>query len=305
MKKFERVGVGIDFGDHGEKVLVSAASLARQSGAAIDLIHVLRPPPVYDRVLASVQSAPDLDAAASVAAERLDELAARAPLAGLTVRSHVGVGRPDVELVRIVGEAGDDLIVLGPSSRDSSPWLRIGRTAERVLRTASMPVLIAKKPLDATPRRIVAMTDFSDASAHALVEAASLARSWGAELVLIHVLEPIIFLQGWGAKLAGGSDIYAVDPADLEPEWEAILGRLDLDGVTLRHETAKGEVVPTLVARADALEADLVVLGTHGRTGLSHALLGSVAQSVLEETPLPVLVVRSDAESFILDQAGA
>lgn len=294
MAEVKRIGVGIDFREKTDEVLHSAARLARGTGAAIDLIHILRPPPAYDRVLVKLGQPPDVDRAVGEARDSLERMVATSPaLTGIAAKAHVHVGLPEVDLPLQAEQLHADVLLLGPSTRHRPGWFGLGRTAARVARQSRRPVLIAKRELAETPRHIVATTDFSEASFPALVEAAAWARRWGAELVLVHVLEPIFHLQGWSARIAGETDVYAIEPDDLEPEWQSLTGRLDLTGVQCRHQVVKGEAIDAIVGAAESVTADLLVVGTHGRSAIAHALIGSTAEAVLEAASCPVLVVPS------------
>jgi nucleotide-binding universal stress UspA family protein len=298
MKRLNRIGVGIDFRDKTDHVLASAARLARSSGAELDLIHVLRPPPVYDRVLVRVRDLPDTEKALANARHSLELLAASPVARGVVSATHVWLGIPEVEILERAAELGDDLLLVGPSTRRRAGWFGVGRTASRLVQRAHMPILVAKGDLAEKPARIVAATDFSEASRPALVEAVELAKLWNAELVLLHVLEPLFHLHGLTAKIAGESEVYAVEPSDLEPEWQSLAAHLDLEGLRHRHEVVKGEPVEAILTAVENAAADLLVVGTHGRSAVTRALLGSSAEAILEEYPGPVLIVPADAEVF-------
>src|SRR5690606_22012645 len=95
MQNVKRIGVGIDFREKTEEVLHSAARLARSSGAAIDLIHILRPPPAYDRVLVKLGQAADIDRALGEARASLERLVkTSSALTGISAKAHVHVGVP-------------------------------------------------------------------------------------------------------------------------------------------------------------------------------------------------------------------
>ncbi len=293
MNELKRVAVGIDFGTKTNWVLRSAVRLARRVDAAIDLIHVVRPPVKYTRILLGTRQMPDVDEITAAAREHLEALAAAEPLAGLAVSCQVAIGAPDVELTKIAEEQHDDLIVLGPSTRHRAGPFGAGRTPQRVVRKAAAPVLVVKRLLAETPSCVAVTTDFSIASEPAIEEAARFAKLWGAKLVLVHVIEPAIHLQGLVAKVAGASDIYTIEPKDLEPEWAALLESVDLGGLKAHREVVKGEPVEAIVSAVDQVCADLLVIGTHGRSGVARAVLGSTAEDVLAEATCPILVVRS------------
>jgi nucleotide-binding universal stress UspA family protein len=143
-------------------------------------------------------------------------------------------------------------------------------------------------------RSILAPTDFSAHSEHAVRYACGLAERLGSELHLVHILSEI---------LPAGPDplMMPVMPPEYFEESEERarehLGRL-LDpawGTPRSLVTAVrwGGPVETIVAYAGELNVDLVVIATHARTGLSHALLGSVAERIVREAPCPVLTIRS------------
>ncbi len=299
MNNMTRVGVGIDFRDKTDHVLKSAARLARSSGAELDLIHILRPPPAYDRVLVKVSGMPDIEQAIEKARQSLQVLGDT--MTDVKVASHVYLGVPEVEILSRAAELGDDLLLVGPSTRHRPGWFGVGRTAGRIVQGARLPVLIAKDELAEKPARILATTDFSEASRAALDEAAALAKMWDAELVLLHVLEPIFHLHGLSAKFVGSSDVYAIEPEELEPEWQSLEEKLDLDGVRYSHQVVRGGAVGGILEVASTTKADLLIVGTHGRSAITRALLGSSAEEVLEEFPGPVLVVPSSAAVFRSD----
>src|SRR5215470_1299879 len=297
MQRLQRLCVGTNFSPESELAVRSAATLARTTGAHLDLIHVVQRPHLYERVLQR-HPAPSDDLLAR-AREHLRQSTGGPPYAGVGIDHHVRIGAPFGELIDACRELGCGLIVVGARKRAGLTDLLVGSTAERVLRKATVPVLLAKRALPEKPACIVAPTDFSDGSRPALDEAIALARRWSARLVLLHVIEPIVQTYAWASDLAGG-EIYVIEPAELQPEWDALLASLDLKGVRWEQQTIKGEVSTTVVATAQSLPADVIVMGTHGRTGLTHALLGSVAEGVARAADTCVLTVRAGSLTFTL-----
>lgn len=140
-------------------------------------------------------------------------------------------------------------------------------------------------------RRILVGVDFSETSQEALSVATDLAARLGADLVLLHVYQIPAF--------AFPETIVPAPPETIDRlieesarHLEGLADRPRAAGVRTTTELVAGAPFVELVARAHR-GIDLVVLGTHGRTGLRHALLGSVAEKVLRRSPVPVLTVRS------------
>jgi len=147
-----------------------------------------------------------------------------------------------------------------------------------------------------TAKTILFPTDFSTASDAALVHAEVLARQSDARLLILHIEEPPLAY--------GGGELYYGLP---EPSSERILQMLEDvrpsdPTLPFEHRLVMGDPAAEIVAVAQAEQAELVVMGTHGRTGFSRLLMGSVAESVVRHAPCPVLIYRERAEKLSADQ---
>ena len=142
-------------------------------------------------------------------------------------------------------------------------------------------------------KRICCPIDFSDASRAAMEVAADLARRFGAELVLLHAYPIPGYTFPDGSVVA--SPRMMQDLADQAEkhveEWRVEAERLVGAG-KVTGEKAVGEPAAEILEVARARGADLIVMGTHGRTGLEHALMGSIAERVVRRAHCPVLTVR-------------
>jgi universal stress protein E len=298
MGKLETICVGIDFSPTSETALRTAANLARFYGSRLWIVTVVEPPALYQRVINPIQSSlVPTDELAARARGRLADLAATGAADGVKVTTEVRVGTPFVELIGASRGSSADLLVVGACRHGEVERLLLPSTAERVQRKAPMPVLLVKADLPPRPRIVLAPTDFSRASLPALKMATDLARSWDARLILLHVIEPIAQAYVWPADPAA-VDLFLAEPEDLQPEWRSFLAPLDLTGVRSEQQTVKGYAKTTIVATARQSSADLIVMGTHGRTGLMHILLGSVAERTSREAPCSVLSVRPEDFEF-------
>lgn len=300
MRVLRRILIATDGSPEAERAGRVATSLAKRYEAEVFFVSVLEPPPVYQRLVAPVQSQlVRLDEARQQARGQLDAAAAGAAAEGIPVGVEVRTGKPFAEIIAAARERGCDVIVIGTRATHGAARLLLGSTAERVVRKAPLPVLVAKQELPAEPRLVILPVDFSTGSQRAAEEGLALARRWRARVILLHVIEPVTQTVVWPAE-PGGVPIFPIEPAALEEEWAHLLAGLDLGGVDSGQSTVQGRAPETIVAAALESQADLIVIGTHGYGGLMHVLLGSVAERVVRDAHCSVLTIRPDAFQFTL-----
>jgi nucleotide-binding universal stress UspA family protein len=299
MRQLRRIIVGHDLGIGGEVALASAAALADRCGAALRLVHVVEPLDAYQRISHPLTSPYTLDEIAQKTGARLQALAASPSLARLQVEYEVRKGKPFVELI-IAGRAWlADLIVVGGASRTEETFL--GSTSERILRKALVPVMVAKKLLSAEAKTFLVPTDFSSCASKAAEGALMLAKNFSARIVFFHVLGSYpSYTIAYAHDLGVSVPISPPLPEEIEPEWDAFLSDLPLDNVDWEKRTEEGQAATAIVRQAEQGQADLIVMGTHGRSGLPHMLLGSVAEKVVRTASCPVLTIRPEAFQFEL-----
>jgi nucleotide-binding universal stress UspA family protein/quercetin dioxygenase-like cupin family protein len=146
--------------------------------------------------------------------------------------------------------------------------------------------------------RILHPTDFSENSHYAFRTACALARENHAKLLVIHIAAPDVSLMGQAIDFVWDDDgtVHLTDPR-LSAEARAALGRMPWPKpsdpqIRVEHRLAKGDPAEQILVLAGKLHCDLIVMGTHGRTGLGRVLTGSVAEEVLRKAVCPVLVVK-------------
>jgi universal stress protein A len=144
-------------------------------------------------------------------------------------------------------------------------------------------------------RHILAPTDFSDYSTKALSDALELARTFGATLSLLHVLEPSPYL-GEFTPPTMGADLLGDLERQASAELARVLPEAQAATIAVTRAVVMGSPSQRIVETAAAEHVDLIVMATHGRTGLSHLLIGSVAERVVRTAPCPVLTIRPPAE---------
>ena len=151
--------------------------------------------------------------------------------------------------------------------------------------------MITEQPMNLI-QKIVVPIDFSDASKHAAQYAAALARRLDASLHLVHVLEPSEMVTGT-FEFYGGPSAEHLDRLYWSKRSQLIAVSAGLDGdVRVTNEVRHGTPAVSIRDAAVDYGADLVIMSTHGRSGLSHLLMGSVAEQVIRTARCPVLVIR-------------
>lgn len=150
-------------------------------------------------------------------------------------------------------------------------------------------------------QRMLSPVDFSDNSEHALRYAVALAETFGAELTLLHVVAPIM------AALPGETALPETLLTDLDELADAcrerlaqLAGKLAASGLTVQHKVLNGVPFVEIIRYARESGMDLIVMGTHGRTGLGHLLIGSVTERVVRKSPCPVLTVKHPEHEFVM-----
>ena len=297
MRQLKRIVVGHDLKTGGETALKSAVVLAERCDAALRLVHVVEPHHLYQMISHPMASKNNLEEIVQQAGSKLQEIVASRELAHLRVEWEVHLGKPFVEII-LAGRAWQaDLIVVGGPTQQHSHFL--GSNGERVMRKASVPVLVARKPLDAKAKCFLLPTDFSSGAQKAAKEALVLARSFGGRIFFLHVLDLApLYAYDSGGDIATSLSILRLRPEDFEADWESFLSNLPLEKIAWEKHTEEGRAAKTIVERAETIPAHAIIIGTHGRSGLEQMLLGSVAEAVARTAPCPVLTVRPEAFEF-------
>ena len=142
-------------------------------------------------------------------------------------------------------------------------------------------------------KQILVPIDGSPTAALAVAKALGLAKAFGATVTAIYVIDPYPF-TGVGTEFAYGQDQYfAAAKAEANTALDAARATLEAGGVPTNTLSVDGQSVHrSILATAQSVGADLIVMGSHGRRGIEKLVLGSVTQRVLGDTHLPVLVVR-------------
>ncbi|MEL6614156.1 MAG: universal stress protein [Bacteroidota bacterium] len=287
MPGLQTVVAATDLSPASAPALIRAADLARRTGADL---HVL-----FAHLLFRADGAASGGRAEGVLRLQVERFAAEtlgvasADL-GLTVAIVRDVSAPEA-IARYAESADADVLVVGTHGRTGLGRLLLGSVAERCVGIAPCPVMaVPARSSEASPGSdapIVVPIDFSERSRAALTVATSLAARYDAPIEVVHVVHDAGPYPDLVPDYVSLSDI---DPEAGE-RCRARLMRLapEASGVHVLMGSPS-RVLPHL---AESLGAGLLVMGTHGRRGAAHALLGSVAEATLRRAPCPVLTLRT------------
>lgn len=293
-----RILLATDFSEGAVCAQNYAIYLASHWGATMEVLHVIEAP---NRLSDEVEALATATQVRAEAAQRLTEVRDDLVQRGMSARVRLVLGNPAEHIGLAAKDKGAELIVLGVQGRTNVLRGLIGSTAERVVREGPCPVLAVPglREEAGTPsaanrqveiRHILAPLDFSSPSLDAVEYAIQLANGLGAAVTLMHVLEPISYDLDCGLGVVE-------QEAQKRAHWNKQLAELQTFvtsfGLAADVEIAGGIASDAILASALRHRSDLIVMGTHGRRGLSVERFGSVADAVLRLATCPVLTVKT------------
>lgn len=282
-----RVLFATDLSAASAPALIRARDHARAVNAFLVVCHIV-PGGIHNNALFPQSNEADTLALSDLlkrAGDLVDEQLSLFSISPDETKIIIESGGIEEEIVRIAEEERATLVVIGARERVGIER-RVGHIAERIVRYSHAPVLIARD----TPRsgRILVATDFSDASSSAHEQAAMLVKTAGVDATLLHV---------------GGAP---PSPTGAPGEsCTATLTRLCAQYGFGHSEQVDGEAAAMIVERARTLSAEMIVIGSRGRTRLDRLALGSVAEAVVRSSTCSVLVARPLASSVARRSSGA
>jgi nucleotide-binding universal stress UspA family protein len=285
--RVKKILVASDLSPRAEKALARTLSVAAAQGAMLSTLHVME------------DQWEDEDQAATIEETLHHTLQRLSPAYDGPVTLRVVAGKPFVEIIRRAREEAADLIVVGAHGANFIKDLFFGTTAEKVIRKGERPVLVVKQTPQGPYQRVLVAVDFSKDSRRALELALRLAPQ--AEFSVLHTY------AGFDGQLRRGG-VTEAEIARLRRQWakearqelETFLRDVNCGNTSVKRILKYGRASHVITQMAKRLRADLVAVGTTGRTGLPYILLGNVAEHVLREVPCDVLVARAEALRFEL-----
>lgn len=295
MKKLHHIIAAIDFTPSCRNALREAARRAALDGAAITAVHVMDEFLVHElkKALSTDQ--------ASVRADwlgRLTQFVSEAEVGAADIQTEVRIGHPFTELVEACHAHSADLLVMGAKGSKNEPH-RVGVIAAKCVRKAPVDVIVVREEAQGPFKKIVTCVDFSENSAKAVQCALHIAQQDNASLDCLHVFQSALAMSldygGFAPSMPATIDPDAVNT--WQKDLEAFLAPLarETAGVSVTsHIMERVNIREAILDHVAEVQADLVVLGTRGKTGLREMLIGTTAEKIVQNAPCSILAVKPD-----------
>ncbi|MGE0468753.1 MAG: universal stress protein [Nitrospira sp.] len=284
-----------DFSDEARHAVERAAIVAKEQRAHLRLLHVISSSALND-LRKLFQTSTGAEAKLIDDARRmLNEAAADISVkTGLIVSTDVKTGQAQTEILAVTKSA--DLLVLGAHGGNSLHDLVLGTTAERLLSKCVRPILVTKCPPTTQYQRVIVPVDFSSYSAPALTMASRMAPN--ARIAILHAFR--VPFEG-RLRIVGASendiDRYCEEEQQAAEKMICELIREShIDSDRVSYVVERGDPSPVILAKAEALLSDLIVMGKHGQSWFEDLFLGSVTHHVLARSKCDTLVIHSSPQ---------
>lgn len=312
----KKILVPIDFSNYSLEALRAAIDIVKNRNAKLSVLHVVpdpSPPYDYDYEPESTpfpyipiqQFRDDLQKSAE---SKMKVMLAEVGH-DVDIQSFIVMGNAAEEVLNFSETGQYDLVVMATHGRTGVQRFLVGSVTEQVIRHSQCPVLAirfqeqdvsdgGKKTLSLAhynPTKILVPVDFSEFSLEAVQAATSISMNRNAPVTALHVLEELHLIEFSDE----GVMPYGLDEKfkeELRTESENRLARLAKevnDGISIETRLVWGNAADQIVKLAESEHFELIVMSTHGRSGLGRFLLGSVAEQVIRHAPCPVLAVRA------------
>jgi nucleotide-binding universal stress UspA family protein len=296
---YERVLVPLDGSPFAENILSHLTRLLSPATSEIILIGVLE----SHRYMRSMYEYVPEDAMIDIREHYsvyFDGVRKQLQSQGYVVTAHLAEGDAAQQVLEIAQTNHADLIAMTTHGRSGIARWALGSVTERILHATVLPVLLVRQSAhnpNVRSKRIMLPLDGSELAEQALPYAAVLAKATGAELELVHIISPsdleyTIEERPYRTERQRAAEkLFAL----AETYLQRIVVQLEAETIPCQTKSEYGEIAETLSQLAERDEVDLIVMSTHGRSGLNRWVYGSVTNRLIREVTCPILVVRNRA----------
>jgi nucleotide-binding universal stress UspA family protein len=297
----KRILIATDFSECSRVALDICISAAKCMKIKLYVLHTIEKLPHDYRHL--LPSATHADMKQKLEEDARDKIKAMLPEELLEKEDIVPIvrfGKPFLEVIQVAKEKDVDIITIGTHGRAGVDRVILGSVAERVVRKAHCPVMVVRSEKYIGFKRIIVPIDFSDCSRMALEYAAATARAHRSKLTILHVYEGSFvepYIKAANSEEEADEIMKEIERVN-ETKYDEFLKTIDLSGVEYEKLLKKGIPKTDIVETAMEQQANLIVMGTHGRSGIKHTLIGSTAEEVVRTVHCDIVVVKPEKFSF-------
>ncbi|MBF4493875.1 MULTISPECIES: universal stress protein [unclassified Flavobacterium] len=272
----KRILVPTDFSEHAEDALKVAAQIAKKNDSEIIILHMLELPHQSNDAIMGGTSIPETMLFMKKANEMLDEAAAKPYLEGIPVTEIVKMDKPIHGISQVSKDYEIDLIVMGSHGSSGIEELLIGSNTEKVVRNSEIPVLIIKKEIsNFNASSIVFASDFSEETKKPFEKLLNFTNFFGSKLHLVTICTPNSF-----------KPTHVIENAMNE-----FVAEFNVTNYST-HIYNDTNIEKGIINFANSVNADIIGMCTHGRTGFAHFFNGSISEGLVNHAVKPVITFK-------------
>jgi nucleotide-binding universal stress UspA family protein len=272
----KRILVPTDFSEHAEHALKVAAQIAKKNNSEITILHMLELPHQTNDAIFGGVSIPETMLFMQKANETLDKVSNSPFLEGISITEMVKMDKPINGITQISKEQDIDLIIMGSHGSSGMEELLIGSNTEKVVRNSEVPVLVIKKDTtDFNVSNIVFASDFTDETKKPFQKLLDFANFFDAKIHLVSICTPNSF-----------------KPTHVtEKALQNFVSEFNLTNYST-HIYNDTNIEKGIINFSNSINADIIGMCTHGRTGFSHFFNGSISEGLVNHAVRPVITFK-------------
>lgn len=272
----KRILVPVDFSEYSVEALKVAAQIARKNNYEIIVLHLLELPHHGGDDFGNGSSIPEIIFFKNKAVERLEDLLDAEFLDGIEVFESIEFKKVDQGVIDVSIKSDVDLIVMGSHGTSGFNEMIVGSNTEKVVRSSKIPVLVIKNGVkEFDPTNFVFASDFSSESQKAFQQMLDFAKIFNSKLFLVTISTPASFKT----------------TARTEKNMADFIANFEVDNYST-HIYNDTSIEKGIINFSNSLQADLIGICTHGRTGLAHFYSGSIGEDLVNHSMKPVITFK-------------
>lgn len=272
----KRILVPVDFSEYSVEALKIAAQIAKKNNFEIILLHLLEMPHQVSDAFGNNSSIPEVIFFKNKAIEKLEELMDAPFLEGIEVYESIELKKVDAGIIDVSKKNEVDLIVMGSHGTSGFNELLVGSNTEKIVRYSEVPVLVIKKGVkEFKAKHLVFASDFSKETIKPFRKMLEFAKLFDSKLSLVTICTPASFKT----------------TKDTEKTMENFISHFDIDNYST-HIYNDTNIESGIINFTNSVNADLIGICTHGRTGLTHFYNGSISEDLVNHVIKPVITFK-------------